>query len=282
MFSRYATLTDIKNRLEITSTTYDDQLNFFLEVGSRMVENCCGRYFYLNYDKKYFTATDPLKLLVPDIYSVTTLKIDVDGDGVFEITLTENTHYRLYPYNHTTKSAIYIIENSGYEFPTTEYGIEIDGIFGFVENPPWVEDTLTATVSDGVTKSVILSDESDFTIGQTILIGTEQMLITGAGETTGESGTIYYLTVIRAINGTSASAHTAGSHIYYFVFPEIIKNITINLACREFNKSGSEGIMSETLSNRQIVYSSPNISGANGLLPIEERALSRFTRTIYY
>lgn len=75
---------------------------------SRMIDRYCGRHFYTVTATRYFDADTPslVKLgAYNDLVSVTTLKSDDDGDGVYETTWT-TTNYQLLPVGATSRAPV--------------------------------------------------------------------------------------------------------------------------------------------------------------------------------
>lgn len=73
---------------------------------SRMIDRHCGRHFYTVTATRYFDTdcADELELgPYNDLVSVTTLKSDADGDGVYETTHTSDT-YQLCPVGATSRA----------------------------------------------------------------------------------------------------------------------------------------------------------------------------------
>ena len=71
-----------------------------LDTASAMVDQDTGRVFTSSTATKTLMSSGETLLLVPDLISVTTLKVDEDGDGVFEETLT-TADYELISFNET-------------------------------------------------------------------------------------------------------------------------------------------------------------------------------------
>jgi len=72
---------------------------------------------------------------VPPLISVTTLKTDEDGDGIYERLWTANTDYFLLPLNAETKRTIDTNQETGhFEFPLGQARVQIDGSWGIVED----------------------------------------------------------------------------------------------------------------------------------------------------
>lgn len=77
----YATLSDLKARLQITSSAQDTVLSDLLSVASRSVEDDCNRVFSKSstVETRRFNGNGLGVLLVSDIASLTGLVISVDG-----------------------------------------------------------------------------------------------------------------------------------------------------------------------------------------------------------
>ena len=67
-----------------------------------------------------------------------------------------------------------------------------------------------------------MNDASGLSPAQTVLIGSEQMYITGISSNT--------LTVERGVNGTTASTHTASTSVYIYVYPTLVVQACLDLS----------------------------------------------------
>ena len=67
--------------------------------------------------------------------------------------------------------------------------------------------------------TVAVDDGTQFAIGQTLMIGNEQMLITNISTNN--------LTVTRAINGTTAAAHADNSDVYILRWPASVERAAL-------------------------------------------------------
>jgi hypothetical protein len=93
----YCSNEELKSRLGIGDTADDFEVTLAVQAASRLVDEICGRFFWR-------TAATEVRTYVPssyydqdidDLVSVTTLKADRDGDGVYEETWTLGTDYQL-------------------------------------------------------------------------------------------------------------------------------------------------------------------------------------------
>jgi hypothetical protein len=230
----YATLNDIKALL-VTESVNDEQLLRVLEAASRQIEKpkLTGRYFYAYEGKKYFDGAGSKFWLPDDILSITTLKLDQDGDGVYETPL-DPTDYILYPLNTYPKIRLEINpqgDYSGFAFGIPK-GIEIAGVFGYADSatPYEARTTLVSNITAIIT-TVPATDSGLLKTGETIRIGSEQMFIEGINASN--------LTCKRGVNGTTAAVHTALDPIYSYTYPGDIVQATLIMAMRAWKRKDS-------------------------------------------
>ena len=94
----YASLADVKAALRITDTVDDTLLEISIEAASREIDGFTERVFTQSTATRIYRATDVFTVFVDDLQSITTLKTDSDGSGVFDVTW-ETTDYQLNPLN---------------------------------------------------------------------------------------------------------------------------------------------------------------------------------------
>lgn len=97
----YATLAEIKDYLEITSSSHDTDLERSVEAASRKIDQFCGRIFYDtgSATAKTFRAWHPYELDVPDFSTTTGLIVQTDtsADGTYDETWTITTDFVVEP-----------------------------------------------------------------------------------------------------------------------------------------------------------------------------------------
>ncbi len=214
MSNLYTTLESTKAALDIAAatTTYDAVILEYIEGASRRCDDVARRHFYAKTDTRDVSGY-PLKdrrgvlyAPVPDLLTVTSVGKDTEGDLTFDGgTLTEGTDYYLAPRNDFPKTAIYKhLGGSESVFAEQDPYLQIVGSWGYGESAsPWDATAITGTVGDTTTTTLTLSADGTVETGHTILIGTEQMYVTGLGTLSA--------TVVRGANGTTAAAHTAAT-----------------------------------------------------------------------
>lgn len=95
----YVTPEELKGRLGISDTVDDFEVRAAVESVSRGIEKVCGeRQFFRDTQTRLYAADDFYTCPIDDLVSVTTLKTDDDGDGVFETTWA-TSDYELLPVN---------------------------------------------------------------------------------------------------------------------------------------------------------------------------------------
>jgi hypothetical protein len=91
----YCTVEELKSRLGITDTSDDFELGLAAAGASRAIDEITGRYFWRGTDTRTYIPETISRQSLDDLVSVTTFKIDRDGDGTFEETWVLGTDYVL-------------------------------------------------------------------------------------------------------------------------------------------------------------------------------------------
>jgi len=146
----YATLAQVKAALRITDTVDDALLETSIEAASREIDGFCERVFTSSSAVRIYRPIDAFTVETDDIQSITTLKIDSGGNGVFDTTF-EATDFQLEPLNGISggiKSPANLIRAIGqYLFPIYEprnvnanqASVQVTGVFGFETVPTAVK-----------------------------------------------------------------------------------------------------------------------------------------------
>ena len=91
----YCTPAELKSRVGITDTADDFEILLACQGATGSIDEITGRYFWRGTDTRTYVPQSLYGQQLDDIVSVTTFKVDQDGDGVFEQTWTLNTDYAL-------------------------------------------------------------------------------------------------------------------------------------------------------------------------------------------
>lgn len=146
----YATLSDVKAALRLNDTVDDALLEISIEAASREIDGWCERVFTASTATRIYRPTDVFTVDVDDLQSITTLKTDSDGDGVFDVTW-ESTDYQLNPLNGIaggiTTPYTQVRAIGEYLFPiyeprnvnSNEASVQITGVWGWPSVPTAVK-----------------------------------------------------------------------------------------------------------------------------------------------
>lgn len=145
----YATLDEMKLELglPVSNTTHDDNLELAVNAASRQIDGYCGRRFWQDgtVGTREYWADSYTYCCVPEGISTTTglvVKIDQDGDGTYETTLTLSTDFILTPPNALDNTPAWpyteILLVNNYTFPLLyngRPGVQVTAKFGFPAVP---------------------------------------------------------------------------------------------------------------------------------------------------
>lgn len=100
LVNQYCTMAELKSRLNIeqTDTKDDYEIQLVIQTVTDWITTYCGRHFYQINETRTFRPDNVWDLFINDLVSVTTFKLDYDGDGVYETTWTQGTNYQLLRY----------------------------------------------------------------------------------------------------------------------------------------------------------------------------------------
>ena len=145
----YCTVEELKSRLGITDTSDDFELGLAAAGASRAIDEITGRYFWRGTDTRTYIPESISRQSLDDLVSVTSLKVDRDGDGVFEETWAQGTDYALEvapgKYNAAAKGELWpytaaVVITGGRLFPYVWMWshldrIQVTGVFGWPAVP---------------------------------------------------------------------------------------------------------------------------------------------------
>jgi hypothetical protein len=139
----YISVADYKLYKNSTATgTFDSLIEDLIEAASRYIDAKSHRFFYSSTGKTaYYTPELSNVLFIDDLYAITTLKTDEDGDGTFETTWTTGAtgDYYLMPFNAASfgNSGAYAYQwievnpEGDYSFPKSFRSVQVIGDFGW-------------------------------------------------------------------------------------------------------------------------------------------------------
>ena len=226
--------------LNITGAEHDARLLRLAETASRAVDRYCNRAFYVLSATKTFDGNGTPRLLAPDLVAVNRsgLKTDDNNDGHFETTWKVADFYLL-PSNAAPDDAgnpasrpYTAIEAAGERtmFVAGRANVRVSGQWGWWRHLRPVGSAAKA-VADANAATLELAEGSEAQVGQTLLVGSEQMYV--------EARQSDVLTVRRGVNGTTATTHDLGAQVSVFEYPPPVSEAAMTLAAMFWQRNDS-------------------------------------------
>jgi hypothetical protein len=214
----------------------DNEMFQLLLAVSDWVEAYTNRHFYPRTQTLEFDGTGSDRLLIPDLAAITSIKEDTAEDKTFATTWVANDYW-LVPYNaeptqHWGQPYTQIrVRTKGTQdvFTKGEQTFQIAGRWGYREFKEDSGSNLNDAAMTTTKVTIAVTAGTDFAIGQTIIIGSEQMLITNIAANN--------LTVTRALNGTTAAAHADTTDAYILRWPAAVERATLIQASRIWTRA---------------------------------------------
>lgn len=197
-----------------------------LETGARAVDHHCNdegsRFFYALTATRVFHGTGRDRVWIPDLLAATTVKLDEDSNGAYEVTLNSPADYWLErggydDLNALPKTLLRLnVLGQRSSLATLPQLIEIAGRWGFTEETETVGTTAEALDTTETEIDVTAGEGDLYEMGQTLLIDSEQFYVSSIS---GDK-----VRVTRAVNGTLAATHLTAAPVKRFVYvPEVVE-----------------------------------------------------------
>lgn len=209
-----------------------------LDSASRMTDRRVRRhYFAKTATPAPYAGNGCDHIWIDDLLSATTIKLDEDGDRTFELTLAAATDYYLKRHGADDEDGLpktmLILDGvngqRGY-FARRKRLVQIVGSWGYTNETEAVEASgtaITGTLDNATDLTLAVSNAADLAIGQTLLLESEQVYISG--------GTASPFTVKRGVNGTTAAAHAAVA-VNRYVYTSAAREATLIIAGRRWQR----------------------------------------------
>jgi hypothetical protein len=143
----YATLAEFKSSIGITDSTDDTPLQSVLDAADQLINNYVDTkvgFGITSSQTRYYTAERFDFVLTDPIVTVTTLAVDINGDGTYSQTWSAND-YILAPRNAALDSRPYTeidtspFSTADYNFPVGYLEVKVVGTFGWPSVPAAVK-----------------------------------------------------------------------------------------------------------------------------------------------
>lgn len=259
----YATLAEYKDyvtargQTHTTDTTDDAVIELLLKSVSAFFDDQTQRNFYPRMETRYYDvpmnqADGRALALDGDLLEVITV---VNGDGV----TIPSTEYTLRPKNITPHSFIRLKDNSTYIWASDGAGdlhdvIEVTGIWGYHTkySDAWLSDSALNEDLDTSETAVDVVDGQDYLTGDIIKYDNEINYVS--------SKNAHTITVIRGINGSTATTHTTGTGVFIWRFMQELKIAVLETAMQAYKRRyGVSGSNTATITAAGVVLSPKDV-----------------------
>lgn len=213
-------------------TANDATLLAILEGASRTVDGYCNRSAFgsgfgpRTASNRYDSAGRSYLDLRDDFLTISSVSM-LDGTGGSSSALTEETDYYSQPYASARKRRLQLHGLTTSLFSEGLRVLTVAGVAGYSNETV----TATGTVNEALDTTetgIDVSATTSLSIGQTWLIGSEQMYVTALSSTT--------FTVKRGQNGSTAATHDSAAAIAYYVYPQEVVTGTLLVAQRRWKQ----------------------------------------------
>lgn len=152
--SLYIDPDSLKDTLEINDTYADPDIYMACAGATQIIEGYKQKRYYSTTETRVYSTPrhhphrrwwlrHECVVAIDELNTLTTLKVDLDGDGVFETTWTNGMQFWLEPINAPADGVPYnqirLRPQSGAALPYWPNGIQITGEFGWSETPDRVQ-----------------------------------------------------------------------------------------------------------------------------------------------
>lgn len=166
----YASMEELKSRLQIEDTDDDHEIQLALHTVTDWINSYCGRHFYQLTEARTYRPENVWTLLIDDLVSCTSLDLDYDGDGVYEVHWTEGVNFQLSRFNYNynqhdmgiarPSNYVQVLQASGISntggsgwFPwvwpfTNQNRVQVTGVWGWPQVPPNVSQAALILAAD--------------------------------------------------------------------------------------------------------------------------------------
>jgi hypothetical protein len=138
----YVTRVQLKTMRGTAAESFDDAaIDVAVESASRSIDGYKNARYYPTIETRYYTNwySREASLPIDDLVTLTSLLLDTDRDGIYELALVEGTDFVLSPRNAPLEgrpyNAVTLLPVAHRRFPTDPDAIKITGSFGWAAAP---------------------------------------------------------------------------------------------------------------------------------------------------
>ena len=245
----YVSLERVKAELKITVTTHDRVLKDKIEAAAALIDRMTDRIFIPETRTKYFDAPREESSRLVLGYDLLSLSAISDDSG--DIAIADTFLYSGYndlnvpPF---TEVQLLVTNVFFYWNDTRQKALTLVGQWGYCNDYEDTGATLSAAIAS-TTATTFTCTTGKIEVGDSLLIGTEQMFVTAVSVSTSDT-----ITVKRGQGGTVAATQLISSVIYRYVAPADVREAVVALAKFYWLRVGGEGIQQESLGDYDVTY----------------------------
>jgi hypothetical protein len=95
----YCGMEELKSRLQIEDDTDDYEIQLAISTVTDWINSYCGRHFYQITEARTYRPDNVWTLTIDDLVSASSVDLDYDGDGVYEVHWVQDVNYQLLRYD---------------------------------------------------------------------------------------------------------------------------------------------------------------------------------------
>lgn len=225
------------------STVNDTEMLKALEQASRLIDEHCHRLFYVSASKarpfgdETYLLTDLHMKRCGDYVTLSSIKMDDDLDGIFELTLATTDYHEL-PFSEDKdypKLGL-VIDKARGQYAGWSIGyktIQVTAQWGFgdgMSSSPYESLDCVGTLANTTTTSLVVSNKLKLAAGQILKIDSELLYVKDVPSAT--------VSVVRGINDSTAATHSAAT-VNAQLFPPQITEACLIQASRYWKRKNS-------------------------------------------
>ncbi len=266
----YVSLERVKAELGISVTTHDDVLKDQIEAAAGLIDTLTDRIFVPETRTKYFDAPldDTHRLVLGrDLLSLTSATDDKGALTLADLFLySGDGELNVPPY---TQIEILKTSDFWYWSDTRQKALTIVGEWGYCSDYEDTGAVLAAAIASA-TATTFTCTTGKVKTGDSLLIDTEQMFVSGVVTSTSDT-----ITVKRAQGGTTGAAHDNAKTIYRYVVPADVRKAVAELAKFYWKRRAGDGVKSERLGDYAVEYRGETMP------PSVRTVIQRYERLVY-
>lgn len=273
----YCSIEPVKRKLKLTGTSNDADVLMAVKAASRDIDAASGRDgktegFFTKSEARVYDVACSInigsiqRLPINECLAISGIEDDTSADGTFS-TDWDSSDWVIGPPNTYPKTYIEAAIGGSRRFSAGSRKIRVTGTWGYgdgVSASPWQILAPVATVANSTSQTITVDVATGIEAGMTLRIESEQVFVSAISDLN--------LTVERAVNGTSAAAHTV-SAVYKAKYPDDIALAAVWFSVSAWRRLAEAGLLSESIGKYSYTMAGPDVTEIQ-----KQRMVNRFMR----